>query len=180
MKKLVVGLILTLSFGLVGCTDNKEDSSVNNELVLNETEVIKIIDNKKCTGEEYDLLIKYFADKMNTAQSEYFKLIEKNKSKEDISKAMKDIYKGRNEYRDILIEVGNSIDSMVLMKVSDKEWSDYKDKYFLLRDLKKDYSTSLDYEIEYTRSQDETLLDNAKEELAKAIEKYNKLNELVK
>ena len=169
MKEVLIGAIVILSLGGVGCSSG-ESTTNKKELVLTEAEVSQIIDSRESTGEEYNATIKYFANQMKEAQEEYSGLIEKNKSKEYIFTAM-------NEYRDKLMDIEKSIQNIHIgvMDIEEKEGNNFKDNYFLLVDLEKYYSSSLTYEINYVRDEDNNGLHKAKEELEKALQKYEEI-----
>ncbi|WP_042275753.1 hypothetical protein [[Clostridium] dakarense] len=172
MKKVLIGTIVLLAIGVVGCGSG--DSTTNKkEIVLTEEEVSQIIDSRESTGEEYNATIKYLANQMKEAQEDYAGLIEKNESKEDIFIAM-------NEYRDKLMNIEKSIQDIHIgvMDIEEKEGNNSKDNYFLLVDLKKYYSGSLDYEINYVKNEDSNGQDKAKEELEKALQKYEEISNL--
>lgn len=171
MKKVLIGAILLLASGVVGCS-SKESTTNKKELVLTETEVSQIIDSRESTEEEYNATIKYLANQMKEAQEEYAGLIEKNESKEDIFTAM-------NEYRDKLMDIEKNVEKfMLFVSITDVEENEILEKQknrYLLNELRKYYSNSLDYEINYVRGEDNNGLDKAKEELEKANQKYEEI-----
>lgn len=172
MKKVLIGAMILLSLGVVGCSSG-ESSNNKKELILTEAEVSQIVENRESTGEEYDATIKYFANQMKEAHEMYSGIIENNESKEEIFTAM-------NEYRDKLMDIEKSIQNIHIgvMDIEDKEGNNSKDNYFLLVDLQKYYSSSLTYEINYVRDKDDNELDKAKEELEKALQKYEEISNL--
>lgn len=164
MKKIVVGLVLILSLGLVACASDEKFKDTG----LTESEVNTIIENRKATKEEYTETIKYLVKEIYNCREPYVKKLQESK---DITDKLKEI----KAYQQKLFDIQKKVEDIHFALVDTEKNKDVQENYFLLSNFMKEYMDSLDYEIEYIRNNDESNLDKAKEAVEKAKQKYEEI-----
>lgn len=169
MKKIVLGLFLTLSLVLVGCSS--DEKSNDKEVSLTESEVNTIIDDRKATKDEYTETIKYIAKQIYDCREDHVKKLQE-------SKAVSDTVSEIKAYQQKLFDIQKKVEGIHFALIDTEKNKDVQENYFLLSNFMKEYMNSLDYEIEYMTDSNESSLDKSKEEIEKANQKYEEIMSL--
>lgn len=166
MKKVLIGAMVILSLGIVGC------SSTEKKIELTGENIEKILENREVTYDEYKAIAQYYAQKL------YDITETKKKDILDCSDA-KELLDIITNYRDNLMELDDEISAKVFTRRI-KEDGEYpkNDIQPKLKETIDYYTSSLTYEIHYIKDNNKSDLEKSKLELEKAHEKYEQIMSL--